>query len=145
MEYVSKSPEETANISHIILDDVKGSVIALSGDLGSGKTVFAQGIGKKLGVSRPVTSPTFLLLKMYPANHARFKRLIHVDLYRVNSWEDIAELALPELWSDPASLFVIEWAERVIGHLPIDTVYVSIKLKNDGTRIIVTSNEPGLR
>ncbi|PIZ47935.1 tRNA (adenosine(37)-N6)-threonylcarbamoyltransferase complex ATPase subunit type 1 TsaE [candidate division WWE3 bacterium CG_4_10_14_0_2_um_filter_41_14] len=139
MEVLSKSPEDTAKIAQQILESNDHSVIALSGDLGSGKTVFTQGLGKALGVERSITSPTFLLLKAYATTHNVFNKLIHIDLYRVLGWDDISELALSELWSNPKNLVVIEWAERIADYLPEQTLWIHIESVDENTRLIRTS------
>jgi len=101
--------------------------------------VFTQGLGKALGVERSITSPTFLLLKAYATTHNVFNKLIHIDLYRVLGWDDISELALSELWSNPKNLVVIEWAERIADYLPEQTLWIHIESVDENTRLIRTS------
>ncbi len=110
------------------LPDKKESavLIALSGELGAGKTTFVQALGRALGVKEPMQSPTYVLMKSYPINYPsnslgagkHFTRLIHIDAYRLASAKEFAALK-PELFlKDPANIVCIEWPERVEGALP---------------------------
>lgn len=108
-----------------------GMTIALTGDLGSGKTAFAQGIAKGLQVPAEyyITSPTFTLINEYPGR----LRLHHVDLYRIGGPIEIEEIGLHEiLGSDGVT--VIEWAERLGAELPAQHVHVHLEITNDRTR-----------
>jgi tRNA threonylcarbamoyladenosine biosynthesis protein TsaE len=115
-----------------------GQILALSGDLGAGKTTLTQGIAVGLGISARVTSPTFTLVNEYDAG-ARLLRLIHIDTYRLADSmntalaeaatlgldEILATASLPDGESDGA-VVVIEWAERVADLLPTDTLYITL-------------------
>ncbi len=97
-----------------------GDVVLLSGDLGSGKTRLAQGIGRGLGCPGPVTSPTFVLVN----EHVGRERLFHADLYRIAGADDLSELGL---WEEAErGVLVVEWPDRAAGHLPIATITVEI-------------------
>ena len=97
-------------------------IIALTGDLGSGKTTFVQGLAKGLDVSEKyyITSPTFTLINEYPGRHPLF----HVDLYRVEHSPELKEIGLDEILQENA-VIAIEWAER----LPEDMLFCHIKLR----------------
>ncbi len=114
-----------------------GDVIALTGDLGAGKTCLIQGIAAGLGVREPVTSPTFILI----AEYAGRLRLYHVDLYRVDRLEEIRALGIEELL-DGDGLTVIEWAEKAEGLLPARTVWVRIEGVGDEPRQIELRGVP---
>jgi tRNA threonylcarbamoyladenosine biosynthesis protein TsaE len=89
-----------------------GDVILLIGDLGAGKTVFAQGFAAGLGVEGPVTSPTFALVRQYRCGDASpVATLIHADIYRTESLPEVVDLALAELVEDEA-VAVVEWGDR---------------------------------
>ena len=97
-----------------------GDVVLLSGDLGSGKTRLAQGIGRGLGCPGPVTSPTFVLVN----EHVGRERLFHADLYRLAGADDLSELGL---WEEAErGVLVVEWPDRAAGHLPTATITVEI-------------------
>ena len=99
-----------------------GDVIALSGDLGAGKTCLVQGLAAGLGVGGPVTSPTFVLV----AEYAGRLPLYHVDLYRTESLEEIRALGLEEMLHGDG-VTVIEWAEKADPILPARTIHVRIE------------------
>jgi tRNA threonylcarbamoyladenosine biosynthesis protein TsaE len=101
---------------------VPGDVISLTGDLGAGKTVFVQGLAAGLGVQRRVTSPSFVLIREY---HARYP-LIHLDLYRLDSFQEVLDLGFEEL-IDPHSVLLVEWGEAVAPLLPPRYLEVSIR------------------
>jgi tRNA threonylcarbamoyladenosine biosynthesis protein TsaE len=115
MRHRSASPEATAELGRTYASSVlPGAVVALIGDLGTGKTQFIGGLCSALGVTVPVTSPTFTLINEYPAP---FGAVIHVDLYRIGSRREIAELGLEEYFTD-RTVCLIEWAEKLQGLLP---------------------------
>jgi tRNA threonylcarbamoyladenosine biosynthesis protein TsaE len=114
-----------------------GDVIALSGDLGAGKTCFIQGVAAGLGVARVVTSPTFVLV----AEYAGRLPLHHVDLYRTESLEEIRALGLEELL-DGEGVTVIEWAEKAEPLLPPRSIRVRIEGVGDEPRTIELEGLP---
>jgi len=98
---------------------VPGDVLLLSGDLGAGKTTFAQGFGGALGVREPVTSPTFTLVRQYevPVGSTGVRTLFHADVYRLDHLGEIADLGLGQLVED-GGVALVEWgdaAEPVLG------------------------------
>jgi tRNA threonylcarbamoyladenosine biosynthesis protein TsaE len=102
-----------------------GDVVVLAGDMGAGKTAFAQGFGKALGVTEPITSPTFTLVHSYPLS--RRMTLHHADLYRLDSTSDVEDLALHELAAFDG-IVLIEWgdvASATLGdHLEVRLTHV---------------------
>lgn len=91
---------------------VSGDVLLLSGDLGSGKTTFAQGFGRAVGVDEPMTSPTFTLVRQYgvPAGATGVRTLLHADVYRLEHLAEIADLGLGQLVED-GGVALVEWGE----------------------------------
>jgi len=114
-----------------------GDVIALSGNLGSGKTTFTKGIGKGLGVkdSMRINSPTFVLLKEYSGKVP----LYHLDLYRLDDLKEIENLAIEEyIYGDGVT--VIEWAERMRRLLPKRRIEVKFKIRDENKREVIIEN-----
>jgi tRNA threonylcarbamoyladenosine biosynthesis protein TsaE len=97
---------------------VPGDVLLLAGDLGAGKTTFAQGFGAGLGIEEPITSPTFTLVRQYPLDHPSacghpghpVRIFYHADVYRLDHLQEIAELGLGELVED-GGVAVVEWGD----------------------------------
>jgi tRNA threonylcarbamoyladenosine biosynthesis protein TsaE len=87
-------------------------IVGLSGHLGAGKTAFTKGVGKALGISEEITSPTFVIMKIYPTENINFKKLIHIDAYRLEDKNEMEVLKLDDLKNDPANLIIIEWPEN---------------------------------
>jgi tRNA threonylcarbamoyladenosine biosynthesis protein TsaE len=106
------SPDETRALAAALAPLCRaGDVVLLVGDLGAGKTVFAQGFAAALGVDGPVTSPTFALVRQYRCGPDRAVRtLIHADVYRTGSVAEVADLALAELVEE-AAVAVVEWGD----------------------------------
>lgn len=108
----------------------KGSVIALTGELGAGKTTFSQGLAKGLGIEEQIDSPTFSILKIYEGRLP----LYHMDVYRLEE-EGAEELGLDEyLYGDGVSL--VEWPSRIITLLPNETIFIEIEVLSTGERAI---------
>ncbi len=111
---ISRSPEETRALAAALLAELKpGAVLALHGELGSGKTCFVQGLAAAMGVRQTVTSPTFTLVNEYAGCHP----LYHIDLYRLRGAGDLAGLGLDD-YLESDGITVIEWAERAEAWLP---------------------------
>jgi tRNA threonylcarbamoyladenosine biosynthesis protein TsaE len=98
-------------------------VIALSGELGAGKTTLAQAICRGAGVDASVTSPTFALVQRYQGARAP---VYHIDLYRLESARELVNLGWDDVLRDDA-LVLIEWPERADGHIPDDAVHIEIE------------------
>ncbi len=94
-----------------------GSVVALYGELGAGKTTFAQGIARGLGIKNRIISPTFIIVRSYKVRikdkGLRIKNFYHIDLYRIEDEKGLEGLGLDEILNDEESIIVIEWAEKL--------------------------------
>lgn len=99
---------------------MKATVIGLQGELGSGKTYFAQNFGKIMGVTENMPSPTFVIMKSYKVDWHGFKKLIHIDAYRLESEDELLKLGWEDLLKDPENIILIEWPENVEGIMPKD-------------------------
>jgi tRNA threonylcarbamoyladenosine biosynthesis protein TsaE len=138
-EYISKSQIETEKIAQSLVQKLQGGeVLALIGNLGAGKTVFVKGLAKALGIEDNITSPTFVLMKIYQTQHQKIKRLVHVDCYRLEKTEDLAEIGLADYLDDPENVVVIEWADR-LANLPKNTININIDYIEGQTRRVRVS------
>ena len=113
-------------------------VIGLQGELGSGKTNFLQGFAKGLGIKEKVLSPTFVLMKKFKIPSKRFFHMFyHIDCYRLYGQEDLLQMGLKEIITDPHNLVVIEWADRVKNILPKERVSATFASVDENTRNVV--------
>ena len=123
----TRSPEETQHLgkilAHYIPDQV---VVALYGDLAAGKTCMTHGFGEAYEVKDPISSPTFTLVNEYHGS----KLIYHLDLYRLNSMEELIDLGYEDLLDTPNGLVLIEWAERAGTMLP--DKHITIRLSHQG-------------
>jgi tRNA threonylcarbamoyladenosine biosynthesis protein TsaE len=115
-------------------------VLALSGDLGAGKTTFVSGIAASLGVTEPITSPTFVIMKIYDLEHAKFERLIHIDAYRLKGMQHLKVLGWNELTKDPTNLICIEWPEMIAEAIPKDAIRIELRYSEGEGRTIIWHN-----
>jgi tRNA threonylcarbamoyladenosine biosynthesis protein TsaE len=139
--YVSYGDQETKQIAVDLINSLStGTVICLEGVMAAGKTTFSQGVGVALNIPR-VVSPTYMIMREYAIeNHKVFKRLFHLDLYRLNTAEEIKAFDLEEIWSQPENLILVEWPEKFFELLPKNRVEVQIKV-NSGTEREITINK----
>jgi len=142
MKIISKSLKETESIARDFLEKISLSlhdtalVIGLYGDLGSGKTTFVQDIAKIFGVKEFVTSPTFVIEKIYNISHPAFKKIIHIDAYRIDSSKELLVLGWEDIINDEKNLILLEWPERVAEILPKNHAKVYFKFVSESEREI---------
>lgn len=101
-------------------------VLALSGDLGSGKTEFARRFLRALGAGG-VSSPTFVLMREHELRHPFYKKAYHVDVYRLDRPEEILRLGLDRIMRLKGSVTIIEWADRISKHMPAGVVKIRFR------------------
>ncbi|QSH39163.1 tRNA (adenosine(37)-N6)-threonylcarbamoyltransferase complex ATPase subunit type 1 TsaE [Candidatus Kaiserbacteria bacterium] len=116
-------------------------VVALHGDLGAGKTTFAQTLARTLGVTGEIVSPTFVIQKNYPLEDQAFSQLIHVDAYRLEEEREMEVLGWNDIIIDPSNLILVEWPEKIEGLLPQNTEHIYLEYINDTTRSISYDKE----
>jgi tRNA threonylcarbamoyladenosine biosynthesis protein TsaE len=137
---VSRNADDTREIAQAVLGSLSASgnasVLALKGDLGAGKTNFAQEIGRQVGVAENMHSPTFVIMKAYEIDWKGFKKLIHIDAYRLEREEELLHLGWEEMVKSPDNLVVIEWPENVPGIIPLFAKRVSFKFVDESVREI---------
>lgn len=148
MKIISKSLKETEKVAQDFLDRLLdtctksdsitvATVVGLSGDLGSGKTTFTQALGRKLGIKEFITSPTFVIEKIYHLDGKNnFKNLIHLDAYRLEKESELEVLGFTDLLKNPDNLIVIEWPERVADILPPNLIKINFKFISENEREI---------
>lgn len=127
---------EAARFAKTLAPSPRGAtLVALSGELGAGKTAFTKAVAKEYGVAESVTSPTFVLEKIYilPSS-AKFRRLIHIDAYRLEGGKDLSALGFDELLKGGDNLILIEWPEKVADALPSSVARISFVVLPDGSR-----------
>ena len=130
----SKTEKETENAGYELGKTLRGGdIVALNGDLGTGKTVFTRGIARSLGISAPIQSPTFTIVREYRGE----LRLCHFDLYRVTEAEELYEIGFED-YLDDDTVAVIEWADMFPEVIPKKAVRVTIGYCPDGRRRIET-------
>ena len=130
MEFISKSREETEQFAFEYAKTLRGGdVVLLDGEMGAGKTVFAKGIAKGLGVEEEVTSPTYAYMNDYDG------RLFHYDCYRIESIEQAERLGLSDYF-DMGGVCLIEWAQNIAPLLPPVVKRVKIEKRGENERVI---------
>lgn len=139
--WISASPEDTFRLARELLAEWgPGTVVALHGELGAGKTTFVQGLARALGIHEPVNSPTFTLVNV----HHGERTLYHVDLYRLHDDAEAMTLGLDDLLFGQG-LTAIEWAERIANWLPPGTVHLFLQPgAHPNERLFILRNPPPL-
>ena len=157
MEILSTSTAETEKLAKNIVEKVKpGMVLALFGDLGSGKTTFTAFLVRALGFNSRVQSPTFVIHRRYMkpltdvarrpqvvAETGSIQTVHHVDLYRLTSKEEVLDIELSEMLQESHSLVLIEWPELAMNFLPEDTVKLYFTAIDENTRRIIVEGLNG--
>lgn len=116
---ISKSLAETEQVAKEYIAEFfkpvkdRALIVALEGDLGSGKTAFAKLVLKNLGVEEVVTSPTFVIEKIYKIKHPDFTELVHIDAYRFVDARELNTIGWSELIKDPKKIVFVEWPEMI--------------------------------
>ena len=128
LSYIIKTPEEMITLGEAIgRIAYPNLVLALNGNLGAGKTTLTKGIGKALGITKVINSPTFTIMKIYEGR----LNLYHLDVYRITDPNSDFEL---EEYFEMGGLTVIEWATQIETLLPVDTVNIDLVINEDTTR-----------
>ena len=120
----TRSPEQTYELGKKIGQQARpGQVYTLTGDLGVGKTVFTQGVAAGLGITEPVSSPTFTIVQIYEEGRLPF---YHFDVYRIGDIEEMEEIGYDDYFFGEG-ICLIEWAELIEEILPKDRISITIE------------------
>lgn len=139
-EFISKSASETRKIAAELAQTIQGGeTIALTGNLGAGKTVFVQGFAKALGIRAPIQSPTFVIMNVIPVKGHAFTKLVHVDCYRLSGVRELRDIGLEEYIKNPDAVVLIEWAEKAQELIPQKSIMVRLEHKAPEQRRIMIS------
>jgi tRNA threonylcarbamoyladenosine biosynthesis protein TsaE len=133
---IIKSEKQTQAFAQKLAKSLKGGeIIALEGDLGAGKTTMTQYIAKAFKIKTNVTSPTFVLMKIYPTGNLKsaIRNLIHVDCYRLDDPQELFYLGIEEYLNHKESVVIIEWADKIKKYLKKfkKVIRINIKIKNN--------------
>ena len=132
IEFLSHSPQDTFSLGQRIASFLTaGSVVALQGELGSGKTYLVKGIAKGLGITETITSPTYTIISEYQSSPV----LYHIDAYRLNNDEDFENLGGTEIINS-GGISLIEWSERIPKSLPRELITIILKITGHSSRLI---------
>jgi tRNA threonylcarbamoyladenosine biosynthesis protein TsaE len=137
VELLSGSPGDTFEIARLLgMALAPGDVVALTGDLGAGKTCFCKGIGAALGILQDrIVSPTFTIV----TEHEGTRLLVHVDAYRIDTPLEAVGIGLDETLAGDEAVCVVEWAEKVEELLPTDSIRVTFTISGEDRRRIAIS------
>jgi len=145
--FITKNPKETQLLGQILAGELRGGeIVCLSGDLGSGKTTFTQGLLSGLGVKGPYTSPTFIVMKQYEIKpkrkktESKFSYVYHIDAYRIND-KDMINLGWKEIAGNPENVIIIEWAERIRKIIPKNSLWLDFRWIDESSREIVAESK----
>ncbi len=123
-QYETNAPEETFQLAKTLAEKaVPGQIYTLNGDLGTGKTVFTQGMAAGLGIDEPVNSPTFTIVQEY---HSGRMPLYHFDVYRIGDPEEMEEIGYDDYFFGEG-ISLIEWAELIEELVPRDRISITIE------------------
>ena len=135
-----KKLEEMKDFAFQFLTKLKDkNLVALSGNLGSGKTTFTKFLAKALGIKKSITSPTFNIVKLYSIKKNKkhnFNKLYHIDCYRLSNSTELIDLGYFEWLKDKKALIVIEWAQKIKDILPKTRIELEFSVINEGERSI---------
>ncbi len=138
--YYTNSADETRELAaKIAAETPNGTVFALDGNLGAGKTVFASGFARGLGITEPVSSPTFTIVQEYPRANGMF---FHLDLYRIDNPDAALAFGIDEFLYASDAVSLVEWPERIDGLFPPGTVRVAIERTDREATRKITIEKP---
>jgi len=144
---LTKNAAETEKFAINLAKSLKrGDILCLYGNLGSGKTTFVQGLARGLGIKRRIFSPTFIIVRSYEITTPHFAKasrgkqnsifFYHIDLYRIQTKQDLLGLGIDEILKDEKNIVSIEWAEKLFDLLPKKRIDLKFKYIDQNERLI---------
>jgi tRNA threonylcarbamoyladenosine biosynthesis protein TsaE len=132
ISYKTTSSKQTKKLAGLLAAEIlrarlkqkNALVLALSGDLGAGKTTFVQGFLRGLGIKKKITSPTFVIVKSYKV---KSYKVYHIDCYRIKKPKELFALGFQDILHSPFNIALIEWAEKIRRILPKNTIWLKFK------------------
>ncbi len=146
--FLSKSAAQTQRLSRELVksllrkkDSKSAKILALVGELGSGKTTFVQGLARALGIKSRVTSPSFVIMRRYQLSNCPIEQLnnynfYHIDCYRLRKAEELLSLDFKDIIKNPRNLVAVEWADKVKSLIPRNAVWVEFRWAGERERKI---------
>jgi tRNA threonylcarbamoyladenosine biosynthesis protein TsaE len=124
-------------VTQILANKGKTVLVNLSGDLGVGKTAFVKACARALGIENHITSPTFVIQKEYPLNKSGYKKMIHIDAYRLEDRHDLLLLGWNDLLDESGNIIFLEWPQQVTDLSQADhTILLEFELHPDTSRTV---------
>mgnify|MGYP001592969027 CR=1 FL=1 len=149
IDFITQNYKQTQKLAEIFAKEIAAAkpsaetafIVALTGDLGSGKTTFTQGFVKGFGIKEKITSPTFVLMhrhkiKQLGSSTPKFKNLYHFDCYRLGKPEEILTLGFEEIIKNPRNVVLIEWADKIAKIFPEKILKIKFKWLGENKRKI---------
>jgi len=143
IEIISESSFKTKEIAKKIAKALAGEyfykkalVIGLKGELGGGKTTFIQGFAKGSDIKEKILSPTFVMMKSFSIKKGKFRKLHHLDVYRIDSTAELKTLRFKEILSDKKNIVLIEWVDLIKKAVPKDSINITFSFVSENTRRI---------
>ncbi|MBI2049893.1 MAG: tRNA (adenosine(37)-N6)-threonylcarbamoyltransferase complex ATPase subunit type 1 TsaE [Candidatus Staskawiczbacteria bacterium] len=139
VNYLTKNSKQTQKLGEKIALQLRSGqavVLALQGDLGSGKTTFLQGFAKGLGIKEKILSPTFIIVKRFKLRNYNFKNFYHIDCYRIKNYKDLDKLGFKDIIASPENIVAVEWPEKIKKILPKSTITIEFDFIDKNKRRI---------
>jgi tRNA threonylcarbamoyladenosine biosynthesis protein TsaE len=138
MTHVIRTEQETKKLAGEFAQKLRGGeVVFLNGDLGSGKTTFVRGVAQSLGFHEPVRSPSFTLVNRYKVSSGGINEIVHVDLYRLKTPDELRALALDEEIGRNDAIVFVEWPQNAQGLLGESTYSIDFVINGDSRAITI--------
>lgn len=144
MEILSRSAEETKNLAKEFvknMEEIGPVIVELVGDLGAGKTTFMKGVGEFLDIKEDIVSPTFLIQRNYDIDFLNFRKLIHIDAYRIEEAKELSTIDWENYSSKKENLIFIEWSQNLKRDLESSYKIFFSYVNENERKIIIQKNE----